>query len=88
MSEQKTISHDDYLKALGLFTLANSHYVKAQEISDTLYETVGLDEYGSRIGDLVWDKGVTILQFDKALKESGVKVSPSTPALADLDGEK
>lgn len=76
--EPKTISRDTYLKALGLFTLANYHRLKCEEFSEALKLQLGIGEdWGAftHITEEIWE---TKPNFDKALERSGYVVEPQT----------
>ena len=76
MSKSKIISPAKRLQALALFTIANRHYVKAQESMDALAELLGYqDGYAGRLSDeAIEDRP----NFDKALAREGFTVRNAT----------
>lgn len=82
MSE-KTLTYDEYLKALALFTMAHSHYAKAREFELAMLESIGHDDrqYGGRLSDVTLDGpfGNSVKEFDDALAVEGYVVEKSTP---------
>lgn len=70
----RKISHDDYLKAKGLFHLAQEHYRKGHEFEAALATLLGYDEtYMGRISDAVIEG--ESLEF--SLKKEKISVSPT-----------
>lgn len=66
------ISYDEYLRAQGLFHLANEHYKKGQEFEAALSELLGYDEvYCGHISDQLFDGGGSL---DKGLKGEKIEV--------------
>lgn len=71
---KKTITPDQKLKALALFTMACDHYAKMREFEVGLSELLGYDEddnnYLGCISDEIYDGG----NFNRALKNEGFVV--------------
>ena len=67
----KKISHDTYLQALGLFTLASNHAKKAEEFGTALEELLDLTPYGY-MSDAIYDG--TGRDFDSALRLEDIEV--------------
>ena len=59
MANTKTISSNTNLQALGLFTLARSHYKKYREYESALGELLGIEDtsYLGCISDEIYDNG-------------------------------
>lgn len=66
----KEISREDYLKALGLWTLASGHWREGAKIEDALNKFLGL-EAGSWLSDSMLDDGIS---FDDALEKENIAV--------------
>lgn len=80
MSEYKTeISHDDYLRALALFTMAHEAYLSASQFCEALNGIIMVapEMYpGGYVDDAIYSTDrQTVAHFDKALKREGIKVS-------------
>ena len=74
MSEPKTISRDVYLKALGLFALANEHERKCREFQLACGQLLGLED-ASHVDDIIYsDVNATVKDFDEALKRENITV--------------
>lgn len=73
------ISHDDYLKALALFTMANEHYVKASEFALSLNRIIMVkpEQYPcGHVDDVIYEnERKNADAFDEALRREGVAVS-------------
>lgn len=78
MNEPKTISRDDYLKALGLFVMGQKLAADTDRFIAVLNKHLGLEE-GSRISDGV----VCQEDFDTVLGYCKISVEPD-PAPAEL----
>ena len=72
----KTITEDDRLKALGLWTLCTSHYGEARTAEAALRRMLGDDVVDSGISDSIYasDGPWCASDFDDALKGAGVEV--------------
>lgn len=72
----KTITPDDRLKALALFTVAKQHAHQSQLFYDALKNHLGCDDSG-QFSDLLWatDGLSSVADFDEALKLEGFEVS-------------
>jgi hypothetical protein len=70
----KTISRNQYLVALALFTVASKHYRKVKEFEAELAEHLGYergDTYMDYISDALYEHS----DFDRALEKEGFVVS-------------
>jgi hypothetical protein len=78
--EQRFISRDIYLQALGLFTIANDRYVKGRECENMMNGLLGLED-SSHLSDILFDQNTGPTEFDRALKLSGLTVEelPTPP---------
>ncbi len=71
----KTLSENDYLKALALFTMANKHYLEMTRYRTVLEEHLGVDEYGlGHIDDAMCDLSP---DFDLALAKQDFQRAPT-----------
>lgn len=68
----RKISHNTYLQALGLYTLAKSHAKKAEEFNTALHDLLDASPYG-HISDAIYDGG-TERDFDAALMLEDIEV--------------
>lgn len=69
---KKTICHNTYLKAQGLFHLANENYRRAAQFESALSKLLDNgDDYIGHISDQVFEEGGSL---DRALKLEGIKV--------------
>lgn len=83
--EAKTISRDTYLKALGMFTIANQFYKEARDIQLRLADFLG-EEDGSHIDDAIYSGDIaSVRDFDAALKKASITVEPEAPELPNGD---
>lgn len=74
--EPMTISYDTYLKALGLFTLANEHDRKCREFQAACGALLGLED-GSHVDDAIYSThNASVKDFDEALQRSKITVEP------------
>lgn len=81
MSEPTTITHDTYLKALGLFVIANQSYTEARKIQLRMADMLGLED-GSHVDDALYCGDIASARdFDAALKRQGLTVEPEAPEL-------
>lgn len=70
----KTISHDDYLKAKALFTIASEHAREAEKFEATMARLLGADPMSAgHVSDDIWSPQ---FGFEEALKLSGFQVEP------------
>lgn len=71
----KTITPDERLKLLGLFTLATNHYAKLREAEFAMNRALGKsgDDQG-QLSDAIYAEQRTVEDFDKALKLEGFEV--------------
>jgi hypothetical protein len=67
----RKISHNTYLQALGLFTLAKNHAKKAEEFEAALTEILDLAPYGY-MSDAIYDGAER--DFDNALRLEEIEV--------------
>lgn len=67
MSETKTLSENDYLKALALFTMANKHELEAMKYRRALEEHLGVGEWG--LGFIEDEMCSASPDFDGALRK-------------------
>jgi len=87
MAEYKVeISHDEYLKALALFTMAHEHYVKAGTFSEALNRIIMVESKkypGGHVDEAIYsdDRG-SVEDFNEALKREGIKVKNAEEAQA------
>lgn len=75
----KTITPDQKLKGLALFTMSAQHYAKAHEFESALADLLGIEDgpYCGCISDEIVDGG----DFDRGLKNEGFVVkAPKKPA--------
>jgi hypothetical protein len=70
----KTISREQYLMGLGLYTLAATKQAQVMEAETALNDLLGL-ENGSHISDAIYTQGDT---FDAALEREGIEKPPLT----------
>lgn len=76
MNEPKTITRDTYLKALGMFTIANQQYTMARDIQLRMADMLGLED-GSHVDDALYSGQVaSVRDFDHALKRQDITVDP------------
>lgn len=70
-----SITADDRLKLLGLWTLATEHYRKCREAEHVINRMLGLSEQGA-VSDAIYrtDGPHTVADFDDALVADGVAV--------------
>lgn len=70
---KKAITHQQYLQALGLFTLATTHYRKMRECEFALIDLLGYEdrEYGDKVSDAIYNNE----DFDKALALDQITVA-------------
>lgn len=77
------ISHDDYLKALALFTMANEHYVKASEFAAAVNRIIMVtpEQYtGGHVDDAIYaSTRQSVADFDEAVRREGVKIAEAAP---------
>ena len=84
MSEYKTeISHDDYLKALALFTMAHDSYRTACIYAGALNKIIMVkpEQFpGGHVDDAIYssDERQTVAHFDEALRREGISVEKSS----------
>lgn len=73
MAEVKTITPDQKLKALALFTMATDHYAKAGAFEQALADLLGIEDgpYCGCLSDEMVDGG----NFERGLKREGYRVS-------------
>jgi hypothetical protein len=75
----KTISHDDSLKMLGLFSIATHHRKQMYSAEEVLYRMAGYrgDEGdGGHIGNAIYSRGEpTADDFYEALKREGFEIA-------------
>lgn len=81
MSQYKAeISHDEYLKALALFTMAHDHYVKSGTFGEALNRIIMIEPErypGGHVDDAIYsDEAGTVERFDEALRREGIVVTP------------
>ncbi len=69
----RQITHNIYLQALGLFTLARNHAKKTEEFRDALEKLLDVEPYG-HISDAVYDADGVERDFDAALKLEDIEV--------------
>ena len=75
MITKKTLTHQEYLTALGLFTLAQNHYRLVREFEVALDELVGETDPGG--GSIAADEFLDPNgSLDAALKKAGISVKP------------
>jgi hypothetical protein len=76
---KKQISHDDYLRALALYTVAHEHYVKSGQFAESLNQIIMAvpEKYpGGHVDDAIYsDERGTVATFEEALRREGIKVS-------------
>lgn len=86
MAEYKPeISHDDYLRALALFTMANSAYCDSARYAEALNRIIMTEPEqfpGGHVDDAIYEgHRQSVADFDSALKREGIKVAkPQKPA--------
>lgn len=69
--KKKILTYNDYLKALGLYTLVENCYSEGQKYELALAKFLGYDEtYMGHISDSFFDSR----PFEDALKEEGVEI--------------
>lgn len=75
MAKPKFITHETYLQALGLFSLASNHAQKARQFERALCELLRLpdEDYGGCISDQLYESQPN---FDRGLKNEGFEVRP------------
>jgi hypothetical protein len=71
-TKPKTISHQTYLQALGLFTLAYQRVQVGQFAEKELLKLLGVEDL-SHVSDELYGKGG---DFDAALEREGIIVAP------------
>lgn len=75
---KEKINQDDYMKALGLFMLANEHYRKACEFEYALNRIIMVKPQqfpGGHVGDAIYTlERQTTIDFSEALAKEGVVV--------------
>lgn len=86
MSQYKTeISHDDYLRALALFTMANDHYVQSCRFAEALNKIImdSPEQFpGGHVDDAIYSSDrLSVSAFDEALKREGIKVADAAGAV-------
>ena len=79
MSEyKKQISRDEYLQALGLFTLANKRYAESTDYAQALNRIIMTEPEtypGGHVDDAIYTGDTaTPEQFDEALRREGISV--------------
>lgn len=79
-----TISYDDYLKALGLFTLAKEHSDKSDVFRKALGRLLAPDKELDHLCDAIYSN---MRGFDEALKLEGFIVEPEPLAARDQGSE-
>lgn len=77
---KRTISRDDYLKGLGLFTMGQKLAADTDRFIAVLSKHLGLEE-NSRVSDGV----VCQEDFDTVLGYCGISVEPEAPAVPNGD---
>jgi len=80
MTPYKTeLSHDEYLKALALFTMAHDHYVECVRFAEALNKTIMTvpEKFpGGYVDDAIYeDDKCTVADFDDALRREGIVVA-------------
>jgi hypothetical protein len=80
----KTISRDDYLRALGLFYLGNEHQRKAEEFEKAMCTILGTEAGCSHTSDAIYNNDLD--NFDEALKRDGIIIKETAPENADSNG--
>lgn len=75
----RTLSRDEYLQALGMFTLAADLDRRCQEIQKALCKHLGVDDDG-HVSDSIWGHRT----FDEALELSGLKIPEITRKVRKL----
>lgn len=88
MPETRIITHDTYMKALALFTLANDHAVQSTQYADGLTSLLGYDErYAGHISDEIYSGGqrTSVAAFNKALEKEGIKVAAQKKLTTAMD---
>lgn len=79
MREPRTITRDTYLKALGMFTIANQNYTLAREIQLRMAAMLGLED-GNCVDDEVYSsETASVRDFDEALGKEKISVEPEPP---------
>ncbi len=79
MPSYKTeLSHDEYLKALALFTMAHDHYVESVRFAwalNRMIMTVPEKDPGGHVDDAIYtDDKCTVAEFEEALRRQGIVV--------------
>lgn len=78
------ITHDEYLRALALFTVAHGHYVQSITFSKALNKIImtAPEKYlGGHVDDLLYSEfSGTAAEFDEALKREDVQVEKPAAA--------
>lgn len=72
---KKTLTHQEYMEGLALFTVAQKHYAKSREFEAALCELLGFDDgdiYAGCISDALYNED----GFDDGLKRQGIAVEP------------
>ncbi len=81
------ITHDVYLQALGLFTLASLHAAKSRVFEEEMARLLGFDwdecAYASCVSDAIYTPDDS---FDLALKRGGIAVLQAPAPIADERG--
>jgi len=75
----KTISKDDYLRALALFVCANEHYTKSRQFEAQLAKIIGdgsESHYCGNVSDAIYtDEIAKASDFDEGLRLEKISVS-------------
>jgi len=79
MSEfKKTISRDEYLKALALYTVAHDHYINSVMFAGALNKIIMAvpEKYpGGHVDDAIYtDERGGVIEFDEALRREKIEV--------------
>ncbi len=79
MAYKSEISHDDYLRALALFTMGNEATRSANQFAEALNRIImDVPEQfpGGHVDDALYSSDrQTVMDFDRALEREGIKVS-------------
>lgn len=86
MSEKTTLTKDEKLTAMALFTMAKEHYVKASEFEQALHDLLEMESEGGYCGHFS-DEMCNGGNFDRAFKKSGLKVEKAAAPEAITGGD-
>lgn len=80
---KKTLTYQEHLEGLALFTMAQKHYAKSREFEAALCELVGVEDddiYAGCISDAIYNDD----SFEHGLKRQGISVDrrPAKPKAA------